>query len=221
MQQHITAFKCHFNSFVMHFQVLEAARRGYSAHGIELNLWLVLYSRMRARSLGLSGAATFARQDLWKSDLSKYDDVVIFGVEQMVRLLKTAFPYGLIYNVVIFLMQMSLFISSLDKLQGIPIIFRCLIWRPSWTARCPLPPASPPAASPSPPGGRRPPWERELMQSGSTREKRKPDFFSICSQPDSCRIKKAAMPRSFAGIGVRLSCGHPLLGFMASFRGFL
>ena len=96
-------------------------------------------------------------------------------------------------------MQMSLFISSLDKLQGIPIIFRCLIWRPSWTARCPLPPASPPAASPSPPGGRRPPWERELMQSGSTREKRKPDFFSICSQPDSCRIKKAAMPRSFAG----------------------
>ena len=31
------------------------------------------------------GSATFARQDLWKSDLSKYDNVVIFGVEQMVR----------------------------------------------------------------------------------------------------------------------------------------
>ena len=73
-----------FIAEVPFLKVLEAARRGYRAHGIELNLWLVLYSRVKARTLGLSGAASFARQDLWKSDLSKYDNVVIFGVEQMV-----------------------------------------------------------------------------------------------------------------------------------------
>ena len=30
----------------------------------------------------------FARQDLWKSDMSKYDNVVIFGVEQMMAQLE-------------------------------------------------------------------------------------------------------------------------------------
>ena len=37
---------------------------------------------------GLRGQATFARQDLWKSDMSKYDNVVIFGVEQMMAQLE-------------------------------------------------------------------------------------------------------------------------------------
>jgi hypothetical protein len=43
----------------------------------------VLYSKYRARRLGVSDRATFARQDLWKSNLGRYDNVVIFGVEQM------------------------------------------------------------------------------------------------------------------------------------------
>ena len=37
---------------------------------------------------GLRGQATFARQDLWKSDMSKFDNVVIFGVEQMMEQLE-------------------------------------------------------------------------------------------------------------------------------------
>ena len=37
---------------------------------------------------GLRSQATFARQDLWKSDMSKYDNVVIFGVEQMMEQLE-------------------------------------------------------------------------------------------------------------------------------------
>merc|ERR1712192_227162 len=36
----------------------------------------------------MGGQATFARQDLWKSDMSKYDNVVIFGVEQMMEQLE-------------------------------------------------------------------------------------------------------------------------------------
>lgn len=66
------------------FQVLEAARSGFRAHGIELNVWLVLYARWRAFRSSLTPRATFAKQDLWKSDLSQYDNVVIFGVEEMV-----------------------------------------------------------------------------------------------------------------------------------------
>ena len=62
--------------------VLEAAKAGYAAHGVELNPWLVLYSKYRARRLGLSATATFSRADLWKSDMGNYDNVVIFGVEQ-------------------------------------------------------------------------------------------------------------------------------------------
>lgn len=63
--------------------VYEGAQRGFRAHGIELNPWLVLFSKFKARRLGLSGQATFAKQDLWQSDLKHFDNVVIFGVQEM------------------------------------------------------------------------------------------------------------------------------------------
>ena len=63
-----------------------AAQHGYLAHGIELNPWLVLYSRYRSFRLGLWRNAKFSRQDLWKSHFGSYPNVVIFGVEQMVRI---------------------------------------------------------------------------------------------------------------------------------------
>ncbi|XP_033733161.1 LOW QUALITY PROTEIN: ATP synthase subunit C lysine N-methyltransferase-like [Pecten maximus] len=65
--------------------VIEAARHGYKAQGIELNMWLVLYSRLAARRAGMNKTATFKRQDLWKSDISPYNNVVIFGVRQMME----------------------------------------------------------------------------------------------------------------------------------------
>lgn len=68
--------------------VLEAAKAGYKAHGVELNPWLVLYSKYRARRLGLSATATFSRADLWKSEMGQYDNVVIFGVEEMMPALE-------------------------------------------------------------------------------------------------------------------------------------
>ena len=64
--------------------VFASAKAGYLAHGIELNIWLVLYSRLRALfTNGIKGSATFSKQDLWKSNLSEYQKVVIFGVEEM------------------------------------------------------------------------------------------------------------------------------------------
>ena len=72
---------------VCHLQVLAAARHGFQSHGVELNWWLVMYSRLTAVRSGLKGRATFARQDLWKSNLAPYGNVVIFGVEEMVSVL--------------------------------------------------------------------------------------------------------------------------------------
>ncbi|XP_060075961.1 ATP synthase subunit C lysine N-methyltransferase-like [Ylistrum balloti] len=65
--------------------VIEAAKNGYKASGIELNMWLVLYSRLAARRAGMNTQATFKRQDLWKTDVSPYNNVVIFGVRQMME----------------------------------------------------------------------------------------------------------------------------------------
>ncbi|XP_022647440.1 protein FAM173B-like isoform X1 [Varroa destructor] len=54
--------------------------------GIELNPWLVLYSRIAAlRTLGVKSEVQFKRQDLWKYSLNQHDTVVVFGVECMME----------------------------------------------------------------------------------------------------------------------------------------
>ncbi|CAH1956628.1 unnamed protein product [Acanthoscelides obtectus] len=63
--------------------VLHAAKNKFISHGVELNPWLVAYSKFDAFRKGLSDKTKFYRKDLWKYDISKYDNVVIFGVEQM------------------------------------------------------------------------------------------------------------------------------------------
>jgi hypothetical protein len=58
---------------------------------VELNPWLVLYSRLQALRLRLSGApgtASFSVRDLFKHELGVYDHVVIFGVDSMMPLLR-------------------------------------------------------------------------------------------------------------------------------------
>ncbi|KAK3923540.1 ATP synthase subunit C lysine N-methyltransferase [Frankliniella fusca] len=64
--------------------VLSAAQAGFSpAEGVELNLWLVLYSKFQAFKRGLSSKTDFHRKDLWKFSLKPYPNIVIFGVEEM------------------------------------------------------------------------------------------------------------------------------------------
>ena len=45
---------------------------------------------------GLRKRAHFQRQDLWKADYSKFDNVVIFGVEEMVHQLS----YGVQFSII-------------------------------------------------------------------------------------------------------------------------
>ncbi|XP_048777681.1 ATP synthase subunit C lysine N-methyltransferase-like [Ostrea edulis] len=65
--------------------VREAAKKSFTAHGVEMNVWLVLYSKFKASREGLSSKATFSRTDLWKHSLQQYDNIVIFGVQSMMK----------------------------------------------------------------------------------------------------------------------------------------
>ncbi|XP_014488669.1 PREDICTED: protein FAM173B isoform X2 [Dinoponera quadriceps] len=65
--------------------VLTAAKLGFKAHGIELNAWLVWYSRLKAFINGLSQNTAFFKQDLWKYNLKEYNNIIIFGVDQMME----------------------------------------------------------------------------------------------------------------------------------------
>lgn len=59
--------------------------------GVELNYWLVLYSRFSALRSGVSKNTKFFRKDLWKFPLSSYNYCVIFGVEEMMKPLEEKF----------------------------------------------------------------------------------------------------------------------------------
>ena len=68
--------------------VLAMARQGIRAEGIELNAWLVLFSKLRSYTTGLHRLASFSRRNLWKADLSKYDAISVFGVKEMMPMLE-------------------------------------------------------------------------------------------------------------------------------------
>ncbi|XP_004210573.1 ATP synthase subunit C lysine N-methyltransferase isoform X1 [Hydra vulgaris] len=65
--------------------VFSAAKHGYLATGYELNFWLVLYSKIYSKLFGFQKTAIFKRQDLWKADLKCFDNIVIFGVPDMMN----------------------------------------------------------------------------------------------------------------------------------------
>ncbi|KAI5634061.1 hypothetical protein NE865_13230 [Phthorimaea operculella] len=77
--------------------VFTAAKLGFKADGVELNPWLVYYSRIAALLDPKARASKFYRKDLWSFGLRPYNNIVIFGVEQMMKefeskLLKEASP---------------------------------------------------------------------------------------------------------------------------------
>lgn len=61
--------------------VLEAAKLGFKSTGVELNPWLVYWSRFVAMRRKIP--AEFKRSDLFNVTLSRYNVVIIFGVDSM------------------------------------------------------------------------------------------------------------------------------------------
>jgi SAM-dependent methyltransferase len=58
--------------------VIEAARRGAFAHGVEIDPRLVARSREAAQRAGVEARATFATQDLFETDFASADVVTMY-----------------------------------------------------------------------------------------------------------------------------------------------
>ncbi|MDQ3239736.1 MAG: hypothetical protein M3P33_04385 [bacterium] len=76
--------------------IIALARAGAIAHGYEINLLLVLWSWIRIRKLGLERCAFVHWSNMWTSDFSKYDVVVVYGITHIMKDLEINFPrpYG-------------------------------------------------------------------------------------------------------------------------------
>lgn len=71
---------------VLHFECISG---GSEFVGVELNPWLVLYSKLVAlKRFGTKTNVRFLRKDIWKYDLRKHDTVIVFGVECMMEELR-------------------------------------------------------------------------------------------------------------------------------------
>ncbi|VVC32522.1 S-adenosyl-L-methionine-dependent methyltransferase [Cinara cedri] len=71
--------------------VMNTAKAGFESVGVELNFWLVLYSRLVAIKSSVQPSPKFVRTDLWKYHLKPFSNVVIFGVEEMMLDLENKF----------------------------------------------------------------------------------------------------------------------------------
>ncbi|KAK7056576.1 hypothetical protein SK128_021532 [Halocaridina rubra] len=72
--------------------VVAAAKRAkLKSVGVELNPWLIWYSRWLAWRSGVSSQTSFVTRDLWKFNLKQYENIVIFGVEEMMPHLESKF----------------------------------------------------------------------------------------------------------------------------------
>ncbi|GBP65925.1 Protein FAM173B [Eumeta japonica] len=65
--------------------VFAAAKLGFQSYGVELNPWLYVYSKISALFSPYRNNVKFFRKNLWTFNLSPYDNIVIFGVEQMMK----------------------------------------------------------------------------------------------------------------------------------------
>lgn len=63
--------------------VIEAARRGARAHGIEYNPDLVELSKRHAAAAGVSGRATFEKADIFASDFSRATVITMFLLPEL------------------------------------------------------------------------------------------------------------------------------------------
>eukprot|EP00729_Bicosta_minor_P010324 gene10324-25505_t len=63
--------------------VIAAAEAGFKGTGVELNPWLNVWAAVKSMKAGTSSKTSFTTSDLWKFSCADYDNVVIFGVAEM------------------------------------------------------------------------------------------------------------------------------------------
>ncbi|KPM03780.1 methyltransferase-like protein 3 [Sarcoptes scabiei] len=84
--------------------VIACAKQGWKSFGVELNLWLVLYSKFRAFRENVRQLTSFQQKNLFKQffqttsfyghffrlkiDLAEYDNIIVFGVDNLMPLIE-------------------------------------------------------------------------------------------------------------------------------------
>ena len=103
--------------------VIEFAKKGFDATGIEFNPFLVFWSRLNIKRLGLKNARII-RQNFWKADFSDYDVIFIFQLTSVNLLLVDKFRQELKTGAVIVSAGFKLFNAELIKQEGIFGVYR-------------------------------------------------------------------------------------------------
>jgi len=65
--------------------VIAFARAGAEAHGFEINPLLVWWSRHKIRMAGLGDRAFIHFQSFWPADLSRFDVIIVFGIDYIMK----------------------------------------------------------------------------------------------------------------------------------------
>jgi len=61
------------------------AKRGGQVAGYEINLFLVFWSRLKIKKMGLSKKASIFWKNFWAEDLSKFDLIFIYGIDRIMK----------------------------------------------------------------------------------------------------------------------------------------
>lgn len=64
--------------------VIEVAKNGIEAHGFEINPVLIIYSKLKVRTNNLIDAE-FYWKSFWKTSLSKYNVIYVFGISHIMN----------------------------------------------------------------------------------------------------------------------------------------
>lgn len=68
--------------------VIAMARLGAEAHGYDNDPFLILLARRNIRRAGLTDKAFIHWKNLWKTDLSSFDAITVYGIPYMMKPLK-------------------------------------------------------------------------------------------------------------------------------------
>ena len=103
--------------------VIEFAKKGFDATGIEINPFLVLWSRMKIKRLGLKNAEII-RKNFWKYDFTCFDVIYLFQLTSVNAMLTEKFRKELKTGAIVISAGFQMFNLNLVKNEGIFWVYR-------------------------------------------------------------------------------------------------
>ena len=107
--------------------VIEFAKKGFDSTGIEINPFLVFWSRIKIKNEKLKSKnlnARIIRRNFWKSDLSDYDVIYVFQLTSVNALLTEKFYKELKTGAIVVSAGFQMFNLNLVKNEGIFWVYR-------------------------------------------------------------------------------------------------